>query len=896
MPDRIFLVDGTALVYRSHFAFMRAPLATSSGQNVSAVFGIAQTLLTILREEKARFAAVAFDTAAPTFRHERYEAYKAQRPPMPEELVSQLPLVDELIDALGISILRQDGVEADDLIASLAVEATASGYEAVIVSADKDFNQLIRPGIVQYVPARGRESAAWLGPPQVEERWGVSAEQVLDVLALAGDAVDNVPGVRGVGEKTAIALIRRFGSLETLYGSLDSVERRSIREKLAAQRQEAFLSRDLVRLRCDLMPGVSIDSFRVPEIGSRPALYDLLNRLEFRRLIDGLHLRPASSGWEADYRLADDEESLRAALSTRPKGASAISIDTETDSLDARTARAVGISFSWEKGRAYYIPVGHREGKNCDISLVTSLLQPVLADPEIEKVGQNMKFDLHVLSGIGIAVAPPLFDTLLASYLLDPDRRHDLDSLTLELLGHRKIPTKDLIGSGTRQTTMDLLAPEAVRDYAAEDADAALRLRGILAASLRERGQEELLRSVEAPLIPVLVSMERTGVHVDSNRLRSLGSEMEEDQRRQLEEIARLAGVEFNVNSPQQLGQVLFERLKLPRGKKTKTGYSTDSEVLEDLAADHPIARAVLAYRQTAKLRSTYVDALPKLVDPRTGRIHAQFNQAVAATGRLSSSDPNLQNIPVRTAQGRRIRAAFVPQRPGDVLLSADYSQIELRILAHLSRDPGLVEAFMSGQDIHVATAARIFDLPPERVDSTIRARAKTVNFGVLYGMGPVRLSREMGIPLKEARMFIDQYFAKMPGVRSYLEEGLEAARRDGFVSTILGRRRYLPALRSEDARVRAQAERIAANTPIQGSAADLIKAAMIRVDRLLAERRLATRLILQVHDELLFEGPREELESVVALVRRAMETAVEIAVPLRVDVGSGASWDEAHA
>lgn len=896
MGERIFLIDGTALIYRSHFAFMRAPLTTSSGQNVSAVFGVAQTLLAVLRGEEARFAAVALDTAAPTFRHERYEAYKAQRPPMPEDLALQLPLVRELIDALGLVILQREGVEADDLIASLAVEAASQGHEAVIVSADKDFNQLVGPGVVQYVPARGKESPVWLGPAEVAERWGVSAPQVLDVLALAGDAVDNIPGVRGIGEKTAVELIRRFGDLDSLYASLDAVERASIREKLAAHRDEAFLSRDLIRLRRDLLPGAAIESFRVPPIGSRPGLLELLQRLEFRRLIEGLDLRPAAGEWRGEYRLADDEESLRAALATRPDGAAAISVDTETDSLDARTARAVGISFAWEAGRAFYIPLGHREGRNLDPARVAALLQPILADPAIEKVGQNLKFDLHVLTGLGIRVEPPLFDTLLASYLLDPDRRHDLDSLTLELLGHRKIPTKDLIGSGKAQTTMDRLQPDAVKDYAGEDADAAFRLREILDPSLRERGQVELFRSIEAPLIQVLVSMERAGVHVDTAGLRALGGEMEEEQRRQLEEITRLAGVEFNVQSPQQLGQVLFERLKLPRGKKTKTGYSTDSEVLEELAVDHPIAGAVLAYRQTAKLRSTYVDALPRLVDPVTGRLHAQFHQAVAATGRLSSSDPNLQNIPVRTSQGRRIRAAFTPQQAGDILISADYSQIELRILAHLSQDEGLLQAFRAGEDIHAATAARIFDLPADKIDPATRARAKTVNFGVLYGMGPVRLSREMGIPLAEARKFIDQYFAKMPGVRRYLEEGLESARRDGYVSTILGRRRYLPALRSEDARSRAQAERIAANTPIQGSAADLIKAAMIRVDRLLTAGRLRTRLILQVHDELLFEGPASERETVTALAREAMETAVDIAVPLKVDVGSGESWDRAHA
>ncbi len=483
----------------------------------------------------------------------------------------------------------------------------------------------------------------------------------------------------------------------------------------------------------------------------------------------------------------------------------------------------------------------------------------------------------------------------IASYLLDPDRPHDLDALTLDLLGHRKIPTKQLIGSGKQQTTMDLLDPGQVRDYAAEDADAVVRLHGVLLDGLRERGQESLLRDLEAPLIPVLVEMERAGVHVDAGQLASFSRELESDMVRQTEEVHRLAGAPFNINSPAQLGEILFERLKLPHGKKTKTGYSTDSEVLEDLALEQPIARAVLEYRQSMKLRSTYVEALPRLIDPATGRIHAQFNQTVAATGRLSSSDPNLQNIPVRTPQGRRIRQAFTPQRPTDLLISADYSQIELRILAHLSGDQQLLEAFRSGEDIHAATAARIFDVPIDAVDPLMRSRAKTVNFGVLYGMGPMRLSRELSIPLAEARRFIDQYFAKMPAVKGYLEGSLEKARRDGFVSTVLGRRRYLPGLGSGDARTRSSAERVAANTPIQGSAADLIKRAMIRLRDRLTQERLETRLILQVHDELLLEGPSGERERVVDALRNSMEGAIALAVPLKVDVGWGANWDEAH-
>jgi DNA polymerase-1 len=893
MKEKIYLVDGSALVFRAHFAFQRNQLLTSDGQNVSAVFGFASALFAVLAAEKARYAAVAFDTAAPTFRHERFGAYKANRPPLPEDLVAQFPIVHELVQTLGLAMLRQEGVEADDLIASLALAAVERGDEAVIVSADKDFNQLIRPGISQWIPPRGREPGVLLGPKEVEERWGVPPERVLDVLALVGDAVDNVPGVKGIGEKTATELIRTYGDLDELYGRLDEIPKAAVREKLVAGRESAYLSRELIRLRTDLVPAANLDPYAVPDFRERPGLLALLQRLEFRRLIESLQLKPAKQ-WESAYEAVTDTGRLRELLSARPKGAP-LAIDTETNSLDPRRAKAVGLSFSWEPGRAYYVPVGHDRGPNVPAEALVEILGPVLGDPAIEKTGQNMKFDMHVFHGLGLEVRGPLFDTLLASYLLDPDRPHDLDTLTLDLLGHRKIPTKELIGSGKTQTTMDRLDVVQVRDYAAEDADAVVRLHGVLLAALRERGQESLLRDLEAPLIPVLVGMERAGVYVDAAQLASFSRELESDIARQAAEVHRFAGAPFNINSPSQLGEVLFEKLKLPHGKKTKTGYSTDSDVLEELAVEQPIARAVLEYRQSMKLRSTYVEALPRLIDPATGRIHAQFNQTVAATGRLSSSDPNLQNIPVRTPPGRRIRRAFAPQRTTDLLFSADYSQIELRILAHLSNDPQLIEAFRSGEDIHAATAARIFDVAIDAVDPAMRARAKTVNFGVLYGMGPMRLSRELSIPLGEARRFIEQYFAKMPAVKGYLEGSLEKARKDGFVSTVLGRRRYLPGLRSEDARTRSAAERVAANTPIQGSAADLIKRAMVRLHDRLGRERLETRLILQVHDELLLEGPAKERERVVEALRSSMEGAIALAVPLKVDVGWGANWDEAH-
>lgn len=893
MSEKIYLVDGSALIFRAHYALIRNPLMTSEGVNVSAVFGFAQTLFSILQGE-AGYAAVAFDTGAPTFRHERYKEYKAHRPPAPEELVAQIPMVRELVKTIGLKVLERDGVEADDLIASLATTISKQGGEAVIVSSDKDFNQLVGPSVHQWIPPRGRKEATLLGVDEVTEKWGVPPERTLDVLALMGDSVDNVPGVKGVGEKTACDLIQRYGDLDNLYAQLDSVKRASVREKLREHKDDAFLSRELIRLKVDLMPDERIEEYRIPDIRERPGLLELLQRLEFRRLIDQLDLRPKKI-WSSDYRTIVDRAELHVLLAKVKRTHAPLAIDTETDSLDARCARAVGVSFSWEPGVAYYVPLSHQSGPNMAESDLVDELGAVLEDEQIEKVGQNLKFDLHVLEGIGLTIRGRLFDTLLASYLIDPDRRHDLDSLTLEKLGHTKIPTVELIGKGKTQTTMDKLPVETVRDYAAEDADAALRLHSILLQELRDRGQEDLFREIEVPLVPVLVSMERLGVHLEPSVLEALSTEMESELSRLSSDVFRQAGEEFNINSPAQLSEVLFERLKLPHGKKTKTGYSTDSEYLESLAPDAPIVRSVLDFRAVSKLRSTYLETLPKQIDPETGRIHGQFHQHVAATGRLSSSGPNLQNIPIRTSQGRRIRTAFTPQRKEDILLSADYSQIELRVLAHLSQDPGLISAFNAGEDIHAATAARIFDVDVESVDPDMRGRAKTVNFGVLYGMGPHRLSRSLGIPFKEARDFIEQYFAKMPGVKGYLKESVEKARADGYVSTVLGRRRYLPALQAEGARARAGAERIAANTPIQGSAADLIKKAMIGIHEAIAKRGLKSRMILQVHDELLFEGPGKEREELSSLVKETMETVVDMAVPLKVDIGWGSNWNEAH-
>ncbi|MCC7140690.1 MAG: DNA polymerase I [Candidatus Eisenbacteria bacterium] len=890
---RTFLVDGTAILYRAHFAFLRNPLVTKKGETVSAVYGLATTLARLLREEKPARLAVAFDLGAPTFRHERYADYKAHRPPMPEELISQGPRARELVRAMEIPILEQEGVEADDLIGTLAAMAVAAGEEAVIVSADKDFMQLVSPRVRQWIPPRASEPAQWIDLAGVRERWGVEAGQMVDLLALMGDASDNVPGVPGIGEKTAAKLLLDYGSLEVLYTRLAEVTPKGVREKLERGRESALLSRELVQIRTDLEPPCPLEALRVTPPGTNPALRPLLEELEFRRLIEALELRKPES-WEARYRAIESIDELDEYLAGFARSGAPLSVDTETDSLDARTARVVGISLCYQTGEGVYLPLGHREGPNLPREDALARLAPVLADPATVYVGQNCKYDLHVLAGLGLEVNGPIRDTMLASYLLDPEGTHNLNHLSEQHLEHRMIPIDSLIGTGRTQLTMDQIEVARVAEYAAEDADAAFRLWGIFAERLDRVGLSALWTELECPLVPVLLRMERAGIKLDVDWLASLSVTMTTQLAVLQQEIWRDAGREFNIASPNQLAQVLFEELKLPKGRKTKTGYSTDSEVLEELAALHPVPAKVLEHRSVAKLKGTYVDALPSLVDPNTGRLHTTYNQTVAATGRLSSIDPNLQNIPIRSAQGREIRHAFVAA-PGCRLICADYSQIELRIMAHLSDDPGLTEAFREGRDIHAATAERLFGLLPGMVDVELRSRAKTVNFGVMYGMGPVRLSRELGISLSEAKRFIEEYFAKMPRVRGYFEENLARARRDGYVTTLFGRRRVLRGIDGSDQRARAQAERIAANTPIQGSAADLIKRAMLRVDAELSAHRLSTRMLLQVHDELVLEAPEKEVEEVSALLRRAMEGAADLRVPLRIEIGTGRHWAEAH-
>ncbi|HEX7079144.1 MAG TPA: DNA polymerase I [Candidatus Eisenbacteria bacterium] len=925
----LVLVDGSALLYRSHFAFIRNPLRSSKGEVTSAAFGALQALLPLLDQRRPDRVAVVFDTAAPTFRHRVYAEYKAHRPPMPADLVAQIPRVREVIRLLGLPIVEQEGVEADDLIGSLAKEAERDGATTLIVTGDKDFYQIVSESIQLLAPKARAGELSTVDRGAVQERYGVAPEEMVDLLALMGDASDNVPGVPGIGEKTAAQLIQRFHSLDRLYASLDQVERASIREKLKQNEERARLSQRLATIRHDLpLEHHWTELVRAPIEYAR--LIDLLEELELRVLARRFReeeraagdlfpelVRPTAERSQradappadrsariapgdrppyGDYRVVGDGAGLEALARVLEAARGPVAFDTETTGLNPLRADLVGISIAPEEGRAYYLPIGHGAGPNLDPDRVREALRPFFASPRAERAAQNAKYDWHVLERFGIPVRDVAFDTMVAAYLVDPDQPKNIDALAKSRLGLEKIATETLIGRGRDQVSMAALPVDRVAEYCCEDADACLRLVAILGRELASGGVTALFHEVEMPLIGVLVRMERAGIKVDVETLDAMGRELGERLAALDHRIQEEAGVPFNVNSPRQLAEVLFERLKLPRGKRTREGYSTDTEVLEGLATLHPIARLMLEYRLVAKLKSSYVDSLPRLVNPETGRVHATFHQTIASTGRLSASDPSLQNIPIRSEEGRAIRRAFVAEGGRGLLASFDYSQIELRLLAHLSHDPVLQEAFRGGGDVHATTASRLFGVPVDQVTAAQRGQAKVVNFGIIYGMGPARLARELSLSRALATAFIDEYKRTHAGVASYLTQVLREARERGYVETILKRRRPLPGLKDANEGRRAEAERAAVNAPIQGSAADLIKVAMVKIDALVAERGLRSRLILQVHDELLFETDESEIEVLAPLVLETMQHALPLRVPLEVHQGRGRTWDDAHA
>ena len=897
MAAQIFLLDGYAMLYRAHFAFIRNPLINSKGENTSAIFGLTLQIGSIVEECSPAYMAVALDTPKPTFRDELFADYKATREKMPEELREQIPTARELLEeGFCIPILEVDGYEADDVIGTLARKVEKMGMESVIVSGDKDFYQLINHHTKLYNRKGRGEESEWVGVENASERLGVPPEKTVDFLALMGDSADNVPGVRGVGKVAARKLLENYASLDDIYEHLEQIMPEGLRRKLADDRENAFLSRELVTIRTDVDVELDLEAFRMvkPDIGK---LAELFNRLEFRTLKERYGIREyeeKSIAKEAkNYRLVDSLQELEN-VARQLRAAGKFAVDVETTSLDPMEARLVGISLSCRPDEGWYVPIAHTQGPNLELERVREILNPLLADETIGCVGQNIKYDLTVLSRHGMEVAGIAGDPMIASYLLDPGRRsHKLEALAESVLDYRMISYEEVTGKGKDQVTFDKVGLEQACRYSAEDADITLILDDRLSARLEQEELAGLYRDVELPLIPVLARMEINGVAIDVPYLEELSKVMEA----RLAELERsafeLAGHEFNVNSTQQLAHVLFDEIGIKPGKKTKTGFSTDSTVLAELAASHDLPGVILQYRETAKLKSTYVDALPRQVNPRTGRIHTSFNQVVAATGRLSSTSPNLQNIPVRTEEGRKIRRGFIPGGKDRVLLCADYSQIELRVLAHLSGDESMIEAFTRGVDIHTETASRLFRLAPEEISVKHRSRAKTINFGVLYGMGAHRLSRELKIPFNEARRFIEDYFDRFPLIRQYIEHQVDLARQQGWVSTIIGRKRKLPEISSVNRMQRQNSERMALNTPIQGSAADLIKVAMIEVDRKIREKFPEAKMIIQVHDELVFDVPESRADDLGELVRDVMENAVELKVPVRVDLSRGKNWLE---
>ena len=893
MPKTIYLIDGSAYIHRAYHAIRG--LASSSGLPTNAVYGFTRMLIKLMEDKSPEYVAVLFDAKGPTFRHERYADYKANRPPMPEDLAVQIPYIHQVTEGFRIPMLQMPGYEADDLIGTLARRAEMAGFSVVMVTGDKDFIQLVTDQASIWDPMKDKTTTA----ADVAETYGVTPDRMIDVMGLSGDTSDNIPGVPGIGQKTALTLIREFGSMEALYEDVSALKRKKQRENLIAHRDQAFLSRELVAIQTE----VPIPDGFSPEQLNRvdpdtEALGRLFSFLEFRQL-QQTYSEGTATEPEKTYRAVTDPEALEA-LVRRLAAADVIAIDTETTSEHPMLAHLVGVSVCMSPHEAFYIPCGHDyigapDQIPCETVLKT--LAPVLSAPTPKKVGQNIKYDWTVLSRHRVELDGVCFDTMVASYLINPAKRaHNLDQIALDFLDHKTIPYEAVAGKGKSAVPFSQVAVEAATDYAAEDADVTFRAYEILRDRLDEIGLTELMETVEMPLVPVLTRMEKHGIRVDRDRLRSL-SEVFSDEMDQLEaRIHELAGEPFNIKSSQQLGRILFEKLGLPTRKKTKkkTGYSTDVEVLTFLAGVHDLPALVLRHRTLAKLKSTYTDALVGLIHPETGRIHSSFNQTVTATGRLSSSEPNLQNIPVRDAEGRQIRSAFIP-RENWRLVSADYSQIELRILAHVSEDPILIESFERGEDIHTRTAEEVFGATPDGITPALRRQAKAINFGIIYGMSAFGLSRDLGISRRMARTYIDQYFKRYAGVKRYLDETVASARKTRQTATLLGRIRLLPDIDSPNANVRGFAERMAVNTPIQGTAADLIKLAMIRVDRAIAEAGMESAMLLTVHDELVFEAPPDEIDPLTATVKEIMEGVWSLRVRLKVNVDSGDNWAEAH-
>jgi DNA polymerase-1 len=890
---RLYLVDGSTYIFRAFFAIRS--LSSPDGLPTNAVYGFTAMLLKLIRQEKPDALAVVFDKSGRSFRNDMYPPYKAHRPPAPPDLVPQFPLVRDITRAFNIPALEMDGFEADDIIATLATRAQKAGIETVIVSTDKDLMQLVGPGVSMLDTMKD----VVYDPAAVHAKMGVRPDQVVDFLALLGDSVDNIPGVPGIGKKTAADLLGEYDSLDGIYANIGSLKGKR-RENLETFKDQAYLAQKLATVACDVPVDIAIDGMGIQE-PDRQALTELFGRLGFKSWhrefheSDAVDSEPtlASEG----YTLVRTEAEL-AALVDALRSAPLIAFDTETTGLDPRRSDLVGLSFAVDAKRAWYVPVRHRgpgDEKHLGPDTVLAALDPILADAARPKAAHNAKFDIQVLRHAGVTVRGLTFDTMLASYLLDPGRyAHSLDNVALDRLNYKTTKFTDVAGTGKSQVTFDYVPLATARDYACEDAQVVVALEALFRPELEAAGLTGLLTDLELPLCQVLAEMEDTGVRIDSARLEALSAELGARAERLEADAQVLAGEPFSLGSPKQIGHILFEVLGLPSSKKTKTGWSTDSSVLEELADAHPLPAQILEWRQVTKLKSTYTDVLPTLVNPNTGRIHTSYNQAVAATGRLSSTDPNLQNIPVRTEDGQRIREAFVAE-PGRVLLSADYSQIELRVLAHMAGETAMQRAFNDGADIHARTAHELFGTPEAEVTRQERSVAKTINFGILYGMSAFRLAREQNLSRSEAQAIIDRYFARYPRIQRWKDQTLEAAQKDGQVSTMLGRIRRIPDISSKNVMARRGAERVAINTPIQGTAADIIKLAMVRLHRELPKAVPDALMVMQVHDELVFEVPEASAPALSDFVTRVMGSVVQLEVPLVVNAAWGKSWLEAH-
>jgi DNA polymerase-1 len=887
----LYLVDGSSYIYRAYHAI--TSLSNSKGLRTNAIFGFTKMLLKLFEDKEPEYLAVVLDAKGPTFRHKLYKEYKATRPPMPEELVEQLPYIKAVIKGLNVRMLEKEGYEADDIIGTLARLGEEKNYRIIIVTGDKDFRQVITKRTSLWDTMRDR----YTDYETFKGEYGIEPVRMIDIMGLSGDSSDNIPGVRGVGEKTAASLIKDFGTLENVYENLGKIKKNKLKENLENCHADALLSKELVKIERNVPIEEAIDDLKVGS-PKNEQLSELFRELEFKGLWERFAAREEIA--EKDYRLCISEEDLLD-LMEEIKDREAVSIDTETTSTDPHQAKLVGISFSIEENKAFYLPVGHVYlGAPGQISLSRALevLKPVMEDEKIAKIGQNIKYDAIVMKRHGVELRGIHFDTMIASYVINPGlRQHNLDYLAQQYLNHKMIAYHEVVGKGRAEINFSGVDVDRAMEYSCEDADITLKLMSFLDRKLKEDMNEGLFYDLEMKLLPVLIDMELSGIMVDIPFFKEMSLSFHKRILDIQKKIYEEAGMEFNINSPRQLGFVLFEKLGLPVQKKTaKTkSYSTDVKVLNRLASSgYAIPGLLLKYRTLSKLKSTYLDALVKIVNPETNRIHTSFNQTVAATGRLSSSNPNLQNIPIRGDEGREIRKGFVAPE-GHFLVSADYSQVELRLFAHYSGDKVLIEAFKNEEDIHLRTASEVLGVPMDEVTQDMRRIAKAINFGIIYGMGYRKLGDELGIDNKTAKEYIDSYYRRYEGVAKYRDEMVKIANDNGYITTLFNRRRYLPQIKSENNRLRSEAERVAVNTPIQGTAADLIKKAMIKIHNRLKREGFKSRMLLQVHDELLFEVPEDEVGIITPIIKKEMEEVYRLDVPLKVDINHGRNWDEAH-